>query len=92
MDSASVGQEEVGQLADLAVLSADYFSVPEAEIQDITSMLTLLGGQPVHGDDDFRDLAPPLPAPMPDCSPVRHYGGYVIEYSTCVPLLETSTR
>lgn len=70
------GRIKVGQLADLAVLSADYFAVREDEIQDITSELTLLGGRPVHGEDDFRDLAPPLPTPMPDWSPVRHYGGY----------------
>jgi len=30
----------------------------------------------VHGDGDFKELAPPLPAPLPDWSPVRSYGGY----------------
>jgi predicted amidohydrolase YtcJ len=70
------GQIKEGQLADLAVLSDDYFSVPEDAIQDITSVLTLLGGSPVHGDAEFKDLAPPLPPPMPDWSPVRAYGGY----------------
>src|SRR5262249_15352802 len=38
-----------GELADLAVLSADYFDVPEVEIQRITSVLTILGGTVVHG-------------------------------------------
>jgi predicted amidohydrolase YtcJ len=70
------GQIKAGQLADLAVLSADYMSVPEDDIQDITSVLTVLGGAPVHGDGDFADLAPPLPPPMPDWAPVRTYGGY----------------
>lgn len=70
------GQIKESQLADLAVLSDDYFSVQEDTIQDITSVLTLLGGKPVHGDAEFKDLAPPLPAPMPDWSPVRSYGGY----------------
>jgi len=70
------GQIKVGQLADLAVLSDDYFSVAEDEIQDITSVLTLLGGNVVHAAGDFGDLAPALPPPTPDWSPVKHYGGY----------------
>src|SRR5262245_37317421 len=70
------GQIKVGQLADLAVLSDDYLSVAEDRIQDITSVLTLLGGKAVHGDAEFADLAPRMPPPMPDWSPVRPYGGY----------------
>jgi predicted amidohydrolase YtcJ len=69
------GQIKAGQLADLAVLSDDYFSVPEEKIADITSVLTLLGGKPVHASGDFSNLAPPLPPAMPDWSPVRYYGG-----------------
>ena len=34
-----------GHLADLAVLSADYFSVPEEEIKRIESVLTIVGRQ-----------------------------------------------
>jgi len=75
-EAGKKGQIKEGQLADLAVLSDDYFAVPEDAIQDITSVLTLLGGNPVHGDGDFKDLAPPLPPPMPDWSPVRTFGGY----------------
>ncbi|MDZ4790355.1 MAG: amidohydrolase [Hyphomicrobiales bacterium] len=70
------GQIKVGQLADFAVLDRDYFSVPEDEIQDIESVLTLLGGKVVHGAGDFGPLAPPLPPAMPDWSPVRNFGGY----------------
>jgi predicted amidohydrolase YtcJ len=70
------GQIKVGQLADLAVLSEDYFNVPDDRIADITSVLTLLGGIPVHASGDFSDLAPPLPPAMPDWSPVNFYGGY----------------
>jgi len=75
-ETGKKGQIRQGQLADLAVLSDDYFSVPEDVIQDITSVLTLLGGKAVHGDAEFKDLAPSLPPPMPDWSPVRSYGGY----------------
>ena len=70
------GRIAVGQLADLAVLSDDYFSVPEDEIAHLSSVLTLLGGQVVHGAADFADLAPPTPPVLPDWSPVRRFGGY----------------
>lgn len=70
------GQIKAGQLADFALLSADYFSVPEAEIEDITAVLTVLGGKVVHGSGDFGPHAPALPPPMPDWSPVRRFGGY----------------
>jgi hypothetical protein len=75
-ETGKKGEIKKGQLADLAVLSNDYFSIAEDAIQDITSTLTIVGGKPVHGDGDFKELAPPLPAPMPDWSPVRSYGGY----------------
>ncbi len=70
------GRIAPGQLADIAVLEQDYFAVPEDEIQDITAVLTLLGGRPVHGTGDFAGLAPELPPAMPDWSPVRRFGGY----------------
>jgi len=75
-EAGKKGQIRPGQLADLAVLSEDYVTVPEQEIQDIVSVLTILGGRPVHGDAEFRHLAPDLPPAMPDWSPVRSFGGY----------------
>jgi len=70
------GQIAVGQLADLAVLSDDYITVAEDEIPHLSSVLTMLGGKVVHGEGDFGKLAPVLPPPMPDWSPVRTFGGY----------------
>jgi hypothetical protein len=70
------GNIKVGQLADLAVLSADYFSVPADDIRGITSVLTIVGGKPVYGAGDYASLAPPPPPAMPDWSPVRTFGGY----------------
>lgn len=70
------GQIKPGQYADLAVLSADYFSVPEEEIRNLVSVLTVVGGRIVYGDDEFNALSPPMPPAMPDWSPVNHFGGY----------------
>ncbi|MGH6882452.1 MAG: amidohydrolase [Hypericibacter sp.] len=70
------GRIVVGELADLAVLTEDYFSVPEDRIAHLASVLTLLGGEVVHGEGDFGKLAPPLPPPAPDWSPVKLFGGY----------------
>ncbi len=70
------GQIKTGQYADLAVLSADYFSVPENEIRQLVSVLTMVGGRIVYGDDEFRGFSPDLPPAMPDWSPVNHFGGY----------------
>ena len=65
-----------GQLADLAVLSADYFTVPEEEIKGIESVLTIVGGKVVYGAEEFGSLAPPPLPVSPDWSPVGRYGGY----------------
>lgn len=60
-----------GQLADLAVLSDDYFSVEEDKIKDLRSVLTIVGGKAVYGEGDFAKLAPAGEAAKPDWSPVR---------------------
>ena len=65
-----------GQLADLAVLSADYFSIPEEEIKQLESVLTIVGGKVVHAAREFSKLAPPALPVSPDWSPVKEYGGY----------------
>ncbi|MEM1098528.1 MAG: amidohydrolase [Planctomycetota bacterium] len=70
------GRIEPGLLADACVLSDDYFAVPEQDIRELTSDLTLVDGQVVHGQNDFASLAPTLPEPQPDWSPVNHFGGF----------------
>lgn len=70
------GRIAPGKYADLAVLSADYFAIPEDAIADIESVLTILGGRIVHAAGDFASHNAPLPPPMPDWSPVRRFGGY----------------
>lgn len=70
-EEAQKGSLEPGRLADFAVLSADYFAVDEHAIAGIHSELTVLGGRIVHGAGPFAPLAPSLPPPMPDWSPVN---------------------
>jgi predicted amidohydrolase YtcJ len=70
------GAIAVGQLADLAVLSADYFAIPDDEIKRLEAVLTIVGGNVVYGAGSFAPLAPALPPVSPSWSPVRSYGGY----------------
>jgi predicted amidohydrolase YtcJ len=65
-----------GQLADLSVLSADYFSIPEDQIKRLESVLTIVGGKVVYAAGSFTKLAPPPLPVSPDWSPVKNYGGY----------------
>ena len=70
------GTLEAGKLADLVVLSGDYFSMPVDEVKDLESVLTMVGGKVVYAAAPYAQLdAPPLPS-LPDWLPVRHYGGY----------------
>lgn len=69
-DESNKGRIEAGRLADLAVLSADYFAVPEAEIGRLESVLTVVDGRIVHAGAEFASLAPALPPASPSWSPV----------------------
>ena len=84
LGSAKLSREEnvkgslsKGMYADLAVLSEDYFTVPEESIKNITSLLTIVGGKVVYGSQDFQELDPQKSLPVsPDWSPVKKYQGY----------------
>ena len=75
-DNGSKGAINPGQLADVAVLSSDYFSIPEEEIKSLESVLTVVGGKVVYAAQEFSSLDPPLPPAAPDWSPVNKFGGY----------------
>ena len=52
-EERTLGTNEPGRLADLAVLSGDVFdpkAVPDEAIRRVHSVLTVLGGAVVHGD------------------------------------------
>ena len=70
------GRIEAGQYADLIIPDRDFFACPEAEISDITALLTIVGGKIVYATGDFAALDEPPPPAMPDWSPVRRFGGY----------------
>jgi hypothetical protein len=75
-EQGSKGAIVPGQFADLAILSADYLSVPDDEIKQLESVLTIVGGSPVYGAEEFSELAPPAPPVLPEWSPVAAFGGY----------------
>ncbi len=70
------GALEPGKLADLAILSADYFSVPDEDIKHIESVLTMVGGRVVYEAGPYSGLAPPLPTPAQDWLPLKDFGRY----------------
>jgi hypothetical protein len=70
------GQIQLGQYADLAVLSADYFEVDDEAIRQIEAQLTVVGGRIVYGSGDFSKLDPGIPPAMPDWSPVNFGSRY----------------
>jgi predicted amidohydrolase YtcJ len=70
------GRIQVGMLADLAVLSKDFFAVAEDEIKSIESVLTVVGGKVVFGQAEFTPLSPPPIPVLPDWSPVAKVAGH----------------
>ena len=52
-DEGNRGTLEPGKLADLAVLSHDLLEMPEPEIAEVRSLLTILGGRIVYQEEDF---------------------------------------
>ncbi|MCX4613139.1 MULTISPECIES: amidohydrolase [Streptomyces] len=80
--AALTGEDEVkgvlrpGCYADLAVLSEDYFAVPEPDIAHIESLLTVTGGRIVYAAAEYEGLDEELPPVSPAWSPVAHFGGY----------------
>jgi predicted amidohydrolase YtcJ len=59
-DEDKRGTLEPGKWADLAVLSDDYFAVPEEEISEIESVLTIVGGRTVYAADPYAERDPGL--------------------------------
>jgi len=70
------GRIREGMLADLAVLSHDFFSIDAEEIKAIESVLTVVGGRIVYGAAEFTSLGPPPLPVLPEWSPVSKVPGH----------------
>jgi predicted amidohydrolase YtcJ len=57
-DEDKRGSLEAGKLADLAVLSKDYLTVPLDQVGGIESLLTMVGGRIVYAAGPFAGLVP----------------------------------
>lgn len=71
-ESGGKGQLDIGQLADFALLSQDYFEIEPAAIPHTVAELTVMDGRVVYADGPFRELDTPPPAALPEWCPVRH--------------------
>ena len=76
------GTLSVGKWADLAVLSGDYLTVPEEQISQLSSVLTMVGGKVVYGEGKYASLALPALKVSPDWLPISRYPGYGKSAST----------
>jgi predicted amidohydrolase YtcJ len=52
-DDDKRGSLEAGKLADLAVLSDDFMTVPVEKVGELHSVLTMVGGKPVYAEGPF---------------------------------------
>jgi predicted amidohydrolase YtcJ len=55
-DDDERGSLEPGKLADLAVLSKDYMTVPAEQVGAIESLLTMLGGKIVYAAGPYAQF------------------------------------
>jgi predicted amidohydrolase YtcJ len=70
------GRLRAGQRADFAMLTADYFGVPEDAIPQIESVLTVVNGHVVYAAGEYGALGPAPLAPSPSWSAVGHQDPY----------------
>ena len=70
------GTLENGMYADFTILSEDYFTIAEKQINNLKAVLTVVSGKVVYGDEEHKSMNPKLPEVIPNWSPVKYYGGY----------------
>ncbi len=70
------GTLEIGKLADLVLLSADFFSIGVDAIKDLESELTMVGGRVVYANGVYTQLAMKAPEIKQVWLPINDYGKY----------------
>lgn len=73
-DIGEKGMIKAGQLADFAVLTRDFFEIDSDEIPELGSVLTVVGGRIVHGDEEFSGSSEIEVPRIERESPVYHFG------------------
>jgi predicted amidohydrolase YtcJ len=53
-EQAIKGSIEPGKLADFVVLSADYMTIPVAEVENLKALATFVGGKQIYADPTFN--------------------------------------
>jgi predicted amidohydrolase YtcJ len=77
-EEALKGRIKTGQYADMALLSADYMTVPDDAIKTIESVMTMVDGKVVFGDGAFASLAPAPLDVLPAWSPLKRFGSFYL--------------
>lgn len=70
------GTIAVGKWADLAMLAEDYMTVAANRINQMSSVLTMVGGKVVYGLAGFASLAPPPLRVSPDWLPINNFASF----------------
>lgn len=65
-----------GQYADFAVLPEDMMTIADDDLKNLNAVMTVVGGEIVYGDREFKEFDPPALPISPSWSPVIRYGGY----------------
>lgn len=73
---ADRGMLKENYLADFILLSDDYFTATEEQILNMQSVLTVVNGKVVYGNNEFEQYGPEKLKAIPEWSPVNYYGGY----------------
>ena len=80
-EESDKGRIAPGNLGDFAILDADYFTIPDDQIKNLTSVLTVVDGRVVYGAKEYADLTPQLPEILPSWSSIKYFGSYYGEKS-----------